>query len=47
MPGLLGRMVSEPSDWTPCGAPVYFDENPQAQPDQSDPWQFTNFLFRP
>jgi len=26
---------------------VYFDENPMAQADQSDPWQFTNFLFRP
>jgi homospermidine synthase len=44
----LGRVVSEPSDWTPLRRHrVYFDENPQAQPDQSDPWQFTNFLFRP
>ncbi|OQC65726.1 MAG: hypothetical protein BWX48_02239 [Verrucomicrobia bacterium ADurb.Bin006] len=24
-----------------------FGENPAAQPDHSDPWQFTNFLFRP
>ena len=44
----LGRLVSEPSDWTPLQRHrVYFDENPQAQPDQTDPWQFTNFLFRP
>ncbi len=44
----LGRVLSEASDWTPLRRHrVYFDENPQAQPDQSDPWQFTNFLFRP
>ncbi len=44
----LGRVISEPSDWTPLRRHrVYFDENPQARPDQSDPWQFTNFLFRP
>lgn len=44
----LGRLISEPSDWTPLRRHrVYFDENPMAQADQSDPWQFTNFLFRP
>ncbi|HOX03451.1 MAG TPA: saccharopine dehydrogenase C-terminal domain-containing protein [Candidatus Paceibacterota bacterium] len=44
----LGRVISQPSDWTPLRRHrVYFYENPQAQPDQSDPWQFTNFLFRP
>jgi len=44
----LGRVISEASDWTPLRRRrVYFDENPQAQPDLSDPWQFTNFLFRP
>lgn len=44
----LGRLVSEASDWTPLRRHrMYFDENPLAQPDQTDPWQFTNFLFRP
>lgn len=44
----LGRIVSQPSDWTPLQRHrVYFGENPAAQPDHSDPWQFTNFLFRP
>ncbi|NLX55238.1 MAG: homospermidine synthase [Planctomycetaceae bacterium] len=44
----LGKIVSEPSDWTPLRRHrVYFNENPEAQPDHSDPWQFTNFLFRP
>lgn len=44
----LGRVVSQPSDWTPLRRHrVFFGENPQAQPDHSDPWQFTNFLFRP
>lgn len=44
----LGRVVSQPSDWTPLRRHrVYFGENPEAQPDHSDPWQFTNFLFRP
>ena len=44
----LGRLVSQPTDWTPLRRHrVYFDENPQAQPDQSDPWQFKNFLFHP
>ena len=44
----LGRLVSQPSDWTPLRRHrVYFSENPEAQPDHSDPWQFTNFVFRP
>ena len=44
----LGRIVSKPSDWTPLRRHrVYFGENPAAYPDHSDPWQFTNFLFRP
>jgi len=44
----LGRVVSQASDWTPLRRHrVYFSENPDAQPDHSDPWQFRNFLFRP
>jgi len=44
----LGRIVSQPSDWTPLRRHrVYFSENPEAQPDHTDPWQFSNFLFRP
>ena len=44
----LGRLVSQPSDWTPLQRHrVYFSENPEAQPDHADPWQFSNFLFRP
>lgn len=44
----LGRLVSQPSDWTPLRRHrVYFSENPEAKPDRSDPWQFNNFLFQP
>ena len=44
----LGRIVSQPSDWTPLRQRrVYFNENPEAQPDHEDPWQFSNFLFQP
>lgn len=44
----LGRMLSQASDWTPLRRHrVFFDENLQVQPDQGDPWQFVNFLFRP
>lgn len=44
----LGRLVSQPSDWTPLRQRrVYFSENPEAQPDHKDPWQFTNFVFQP
>ncbi len=43
----LGQVVSQSSDWSPLRRHrVYFDENLQARPDWSDPWQFTNFLFR-
>lgn len=43
----LGRIVSQPSDWTPLRRHrVYFSENPETQPDHTDPWQFSNFLFR-
>ncbi|MDD2707556.1 MAG: saccharopine dehydrogenase C-terminal domain-containing protein [Verrucomicrobiae bacterium] len=44
----LGRVFSRPADWTPLHRHrVFFGENPQAQPDHGDPWQFTNFIFRP
>lgn len=44
----LGRVVSQPSDWTPLRRHrVYFSENPEATVDRRDPWQFRNFLFRP
>ncbi len=44
----LGKIISEASDWTPLRRHrVYFSEHPEAQPDISDPWQFTNFILRP
>ncbi|MCC7517975.1 MAG: homospermidine synthase [Verrucomicrobiae bacterium] len=44
----LGKIVSEPTEWTPLRRHrVYFSEHPETQPDFTDPWQFTNFLFRP
>jgi len=44
----LGKVVSEPSSWTPLQRyRAYFLENSEARPDFEDPWQFTNFLFRP
>jgi len=44
----LGRIDSQSSDWTPLRRHrVYFSENPEAQPDHTAPWQFSNFLFRP
>ena len=44
----LGRIVSTPSDWTPLSQHrVFFDESPEGLVDQSDPWQFRNFLFKP
>ncbi|MDD5449910.1 MAG: saccharopine dehydrogenase C-terminal domain-containing protein [Candidatus Omnitrophica bacterium] len=43
----LGRLVSEPSDWTPLkNYHVFFKENPNAYPDKKNPWAFKNFLFR-
>lgn len=44
----LGELISEPADWTPLSNHhTYFPENPEAEPDRDDPWQFGNFLFRP
>lgn len=44
----LGRILSLRSDWTPLQRHrVFFGENPDAQPDHDDPWQFRNFLFSP
>jgi homospermidine synthase len=44
----LGKFVSEPSDWTPLvNYQVFFKENPHAQPNKTDLWQFNNFLFKP
>jgi len=44
----LGRMISAASDWTPLSQHrVFFDESPEGHFDQSDPWQFRNFLFKP
>ncbi len=41
-------MISIPADWAPLGrTSVFFEENPAATTDQTDPWQFRNFLFRP
>jgi homospermidine synthase len=43
-----GHTLSQPVAWTPLAQyRAYFQENPDAQPDHSDPWQFRNFLFRP
>lgn len=42
----LGEFVSIPSDWTPLkNRQIFFKENPQCQVDQTDPWQFKNFVF--
>lgn len=44
----LGRLVSAASDWTPLQRHrIHFEENPAAQVDREDPWQFRNFLFTP
>lgn len=44
----LGETVSIRSDWTPLSHHrVYFEEGAQARVDQSDPWQFSNFVFQP
>lgn len=44
----LGKFVSQPYDWTPLkNRKIFFKENPDSQPDESDPWQFKNFLFVP
>jgi len=44
----LGRVVSQPSDWTPLRRHrVFFGENPQAQPDHSDPGSSPTFSSVP
>ena len=43
----LGRLVSEPSDWTPFkNYHIFFKENPASYLDKKNPWCFKNFLFR-
>jgi homospermidine synthase len=42
----LGEFFSGPSDWTPLkNRLVYFKENPANNYNNSDVWQFKNFLF--
>jgi len=44
----LGKFVSEPVNWTPlANYQIFFIENPYAQPDKGDVWQFRNFAFKP
>jgi len=44
----LGQLVSCPLDWTPLArVSGYFGEDRKMLLDWNDPWQFTNFLFRP
>jgi homospermidine synthase len=44
----LGKIVSQAVDWTPLsGYRTFFPENPAAAPIWDDPWQFSNFVFRP
>ena len=44
----LGKLISEPSDWTPFkNYQVFFKENPDAYLDKKTPWAFKNFLFKP
>ena len=43
----LGRLISEPSDWTPFkNYQVFFRENPTAYLDKRNVWCFNNFLFK-
>ncbi|MDD5086083.1 MAG: saccharopine dehydrogenase C-terminal domain-containing protein [Candidatus Omnitrophica bacterium] len=43
----LGRLVSEPSDWTPFkNYKVFFKENASAHLDKKNMWVFNNFLFK-
>lgn len=43
----LGRLVSEPSDWTPLkNYQVFFKENPWAYLDKKNIWCFQNFRFK-
>ena len=44
----LGKLISEPSDWTPFkNYQAFFKENPDAYLDKKAPWAFKNFLFKP
>jgi homospermidine synthase len=44
----LGAAHSKAVHWSPLmHHRSYFPENPEAEPDLHDPWQFRNFLFRP
>ena len=44
----LGKVVSEPYDWTPLkNRKIFFKENPESEADAEDPWQFKNFKFVP
>lgn len=44
----LGKLISEPSDWTPFrDYQVFFKENLDAYLDKKTPWAFKNFLFKP
>ncbi|MDD5584089.1 MAG: saccharopine dehydrogenase C-terminal domain-containing protein [Candidatus Omnitrophica bacterium] len=44
----LGKFLSQPINWTPvANYQVFFKDNPEAQLDEKDVWQFKNFLFRP
>jgi homospermidine synthase len=43
----LGKLVSEPSEWTPLkNYQVFFRENPGAYLDKRNIWSFGNFLFK-
>ncbi len=43
----LGKLVSEPSDWTPFkNYKAFFKENPNYYLDKKNPWVFKNFLFK-
>lgn len=43
----LGKVVSEPSDWTPMkNYHVFFKGNPAAHLDKRNVWCFDNFLFK-
>jgi homospermidine synthase len=43
----LGKLISQPSDWTPLkNYQVFFRDNPQAHLDKRNMWCFANFLFK-
>ena len=43
----LGKFISEPYDWTPLkNYPRFFMNKTENHPDESDPWQFKNFLLK-